>query len=427
MRMSVSTIQGRLVALTRPLMTGPAMPKPAATILSFPRWSAACRENSLTIRSNCANSLLAKRCLKTGVSLPAFSEKSARLHFVPPTSPARITSYPRLPTFDYQCPVQQLRVVPLSAVAFEQKIGFPWAPAPSRILWHGGAPGRAPNVEDGIHKRPRRLDGVTAVEERGVAAETIVHQSCVRAARCFSKPFPVAEIHGDVSDAHLGSGPFGPKGNRNTFIGLNVENETIGFDVALAKNDVGRAAELDHDLRAAFSEALAGSNVEGDAGPAPVVDQKFARDKSLGLGCRIHAGFFAVAQRRLIPEFSGSILPANHRLRDHFQIEGADGLQHLQFFVAHGCCIKRRGRFHCNQGCQLQDVALNHVPERAGRFIETAAALNTEGFRCGDLHVVDVIPVPERLENPVAKPENEQVLHCVLAQVVIDTVDLPFV
>src|SRR5216683_2887164 len=35
------------------------------------------------MRSNCANSLLAKRCLKTGVSVPPFSEKSARLHFLP--------------------------------------------------------------------------------------------------------------------------------------------------------------------------------------------------------------------------------------------------------------------------------------------------------------------------------------------------------
>jgi hypothetical protein len=33
--------------------------------------------------------------LKTEVSLPAFSENSARLHFVPPTSPARITYSPR--------------------------------------------------------------------------------------------------------------------------------------------------------------------------------------------------------------------------------------------------------------------------------------------------------------------------------------------
>src|SRR5207302_9742983 len=94
MRDLVSTIHGRFVALTVPLITGPAIPKPAATTLSFPRCSAAWRENSLTMRSNCANSLLAKRCLKTGVSVPRFSEKSAKLHFVPPTSPARITCSP---------------------------------------------------------------------------------------------------------------------------------------------------------------------------------------------------------------------------------------------------------------------------------------------------------------------------------------------
>ena len=92
----VSTSPGEIGGSTLPLMTGPAMPKPAATMFSLPRCSAAWRENSLTMRSNCANSLLAKRCLKTGVSVPPFSEKSAKLHFVPPTSPARITVPPSL-------------------------------------------------------------------------------------------------------------------------------------------------------------------------------------------------------------------------------------------------------------------------------------------------------------------------------------------
>src|SRR5580704_429227 len=54
-------------------------------------YGAAWRENSLTISSKWANSLLANRCLNTVVNFPSFSENSARLHFVPPTSPARIT------------------------------------------------------------------------------------------------------------------------------------------------------------------------------------------------------------------------------------------------------------------------------------------------------------------------------------------------
>src|SRR5258706_6343776 len=76
-------------------MTGPAMPKPAARIFSSPRWVAAIRENSLAMRSKVAKSLLRKRCLKTDVSLPPFSENNARLHLVPPTSPASITRSPK--------------------------------------------------------------------------------------------------------------------------------------------------------------------------------------------------------------------------------------------------------------------------------------------------------------------------------------------
>src|ERR1700730_15981485 len=75
-------------------MTGPATPNPDARTRSEERWEAAKRENSFTIKSKWANSLLANRCLKTVVSLPFFSAKSARLHFVPPTSPARITCPP---------------------------------------------------------------------------------------------------------------------------------------------------------------------------------------------------------------------------------------------------------------------------------------------------------------------------------------------
>jgi len=55
---------------------------------------AANRENSFTIKSNCANSLLANRLRNTGVNVPFFSANNAKLHFVPPTSPARITVPP---------------------------------------------------------------------------------------------------------------------------------------------------------------------------------------------------------------------------------------------------------------------------------------------------------------------------------------------
>ncbi len=43
----------------------------------------------------------------------------------------------------------------------------------------------------------------------------------------------------------------------------------------------------------------------------------------------------------------------------------------------------------------------------------------------GDLHVVDVVAVPERLEDRVAEAQRDQVLDRLLAEVVVDAEDLP--
>ncbi len=76
---------------------------------------------------------------------------------------------------------------------------------------------------------------------------------------------------------------------------------------------------------------------------------------------------------------------------------------------------------------QLQHVVLEDVPGRAGLLVERAAALDAEVLGHGDLHVVDVAPVPERLEDAVAEAEDEQVADGLLAQVVVDAIDLRLV
>ena len=45
-------------------------------------------------------------------------------------------------------------------------------------------------------------------------------------------------------------------------------------------------------------------------------------------------------------------------------------------------------------------------------------------FGRGDLHVIDVVAVPDRLENGVGEPQHEDVLHRLLAEVMVDAVDL---
>src|SRR3954469_13153907 len=58
--------------------------------------------------------------------------------------------------------------------------------------------------------------------------------------------------------------------------------------------------------------------------------------------------------------------------------------------------------------------------------IEVAAALfDADRFSDRELHVVNVLTVPERLEDAVRKAEHEQVLNGFFAEVVIDAEDLP--
>ena len=134
----------------------------------------------------------------------------------------------------------------------------------------------------------------------------------------------------------------------------------------------------------------------------------------------------AIARQRLICELAGGILPAHHPLRHHFQIEWANRLQYFQLLIAHGGGVKRCRRFHSHERGELQDVALNHVAQRTRRFVEATATLHAQRFRCGDLHVVHVIAIPKGLENAVPKAKNQQILHRIFAEIVIDAVNLLF-
>ena len=59
--------------------------------------------------------------------------------------------------------------------------------------------------------------------------------------------------------------------------------------------------------------------------------------------------------------------------------------------------------------------------------VELAAALDADRLGHGDLDRVDVAPIPDRLEEPVAEAEDGEVLDRLLAQVVVDAVDLVLV
>ena len=59
--------------------------------------------------------------------------------------------------------------------------------------------------------------------------------------------------------------------------------------------------------------------------------------------------------------------------------------------------------------------------------VERSSTIDAEVFRHRDLHVLDELPVPDRLHERVGEAEEEEVLDRVLSQVVIDAKDGAFV
>jgi hypothetical protein len=59
-------------------------------------------------------------------------------------------------------------------------------------------------------------------------------------------------------------------------------------------------------------------------------------------------------------------------------------------------------------------------------FVIPAALFHAERFGYGDLHVIYVAAIPDGLENAVGEAEDQDVLHGLFAQVMIDAIDLAF-
>ena len=72
-------------------------------------------------------------------------------------------------------------------------------------------------------------------------------------------------------------------------------------------------------------------------------------------------------------------------------------------------------------------MVLDHVAHRTRAVVIFAAPVHAHGFGHGYLDVIDVLGVPKRLEQDVAKTDRHQVLDGFLAQIMIDAINLAFV
>ena len=71
-------------------------------------------------------------------------------------------------------------------------------------------------------------------------------------------------------------------------------------------------------------------------------------------------------------------------------------------------------------------MVLHHVAQGSSLLIKGTAPLNTDAFCGRDLHMINKIAVPDRLEDSIGKAKYQNVLNRFLAQIVINAKDLIF-
>ena len=199
---------------------------------------------------------------------------------------------------------------------------------------------------------------------------------------------------------------------------MQADRQNIAVLVFVAfKYRMAKVLEYYRNFRRPALQLFTSANIKRHTRPPPICNFAFHRDKAFGETARV----FSVSP--VIGRVRAGIILAAHNMVRLDRLQGAD---HFQLFIAHRVCVKMAGRFHRDQAQQLHQVVLDHIAHRAGFVIIRAAPANPHGFGHSDLDMIDVVVVPQRLEQHIGKADRHQVLHGFLAQIVINPVNLGF-
>src|SRR6195952_5125331 len=142
-----------------------------------------------------------------------------------------------------------------------------------------------PGVEERLHRPPAGLDAVGALKQDIVADHAVVDQGLIAGARLGLEVVLVAEFHFDAAGRDRGTRNLGIELQRDAFVRLDADHQMIfgeRLDGCASEHPERRFLELDRDFGALDAERLAGAQVEGNAGPTPVVDLQLEGDVGLG-------------------------------------------------------------------------------------------------------------------------------------------------
>jgi len=120
----------------------------------------------------------------------------------------------------------------------------------------------------------------------------------------------------------------------------------------------------------------AGAQVDGHAGPAPVVDVGTDADERFRVRIGRHAVLLAVGGHRAALDGTGTVLAAHGGTRRLRAVQASQAAQHLRLLVAHSFGCQRGGRLHRRQRQELEYVVLEDVAQDADGVKGAAAAFH---------------------------------------------------
>src|SRR3954469_10581747 len=250
-------------------------------------------------------------------------------------------------------------VFPLTAVFCEEVFGFGWAPGAGGVVWKVASGDGAPDVEDRSDNAPGGFDHIGTLEQGRVAYHAIVKQTLVAGRDLVAEIVIIIKVHVDRADVDEGARDLCPEMKSDAFVGLDVDDYAIcpeAFDAGLTKQDERGFFEFDDDGRIFCRHTLAGTDIDGNVGPSPIVETELEGDKSLGVRVRSDLLLRAIFWNSFAADLAFSVLPADGKMENFLGRERLDRRQDLCLLVADSVRFERHGRLHGGQCQKLKNM-----------------------------------------------------------------------
>src|SRR5690349_14614207 len=311
---------------------------------------------------------------------------------------------------------------PCPAVPGHQRVRTSRAGGPGRVLVRLAVLG--PELLDRVEHLPGQLDLLVPGEQRRVADEHVQQQPLVRLGAVFGEGLAVGEVHVHVPDLHRGAGDLGAEPDRDALVRLHPDHQCVLAElggVGGAERQVRGALEQQRYLGHPLRQPLAGAQVERDASPPPGDHAQLQR--GVGLGVRVGGDpvFLQVAGNLDAALPAGRVLAAGGTGSQI--LRQPDRREYLLLLRPQGRGVERDRLLHRGERQQLHQVVLDHVTGGTDPVVVPGPAADPDVLGHGDLYVVHVAAVPDRLVHGVGEPQRQDVLYGLLAQIVVDAED----